>query len=101
MVVLDDDPATARAAAREPLRFLATVPGYAAAFRRMGFTDTDIRDLSDGLVDAAFAWGDADRVVARLREQEAAGADHVVIGALGGPGEPATAERLARDLSPR
>jgi probable F420-dependent oxidoreductase len=101
MVVLDDDPATARAAAREPLRFLATVPGYAAAFRRMGFTDTDIRDLSDGLVDAAFAWGDADRVIARLREQEAAGADHVVIGALGGPGEPATAERLARDLSPR
>ncbi len=101
MVVLDDDPATARAAAREPLRFLATVPGYAAAFRRMGFTDTDIRDLSDGLVDAAFAWGDADRVVARLREQEAEGADHVVIGALGGPGEPATAERLARDLSPR
>jgi alkanesulfonate monooxygenase SsuD/methylene tetrahydromethanopterin reductase-like flavin-dependent oxidoreductase (luciferase family) len=98
MVVLDDDPATARAAAREPLRFLATVPGYAAAFRRMGFTDTDIGELSDGLVDAAFAWGDVDRVVARLREQETAGADHVVIGALGGPGELATAERLARDL---
>ena len=36
MVVLDEDPRAARAAAREPLGFLSTVPGYAAAFSRMG-----------------------------------------------------------------
>jgi probable F420-dependent oxidoreductase len=98
MVVLDEDPAAARSAAREPLGFLSTVPGYAAAFSRMGFSDTDISELSDGLVDAAFAWGGLDRVVARLREQEAAGADHVVIGPLGGPSELETAERLAPSL---
>ena len=98
MVVLEEDAAAARAAAREPLRFLAAVPGYAAAFSRMGFTDPDVRDLSDGLVDAAFAWGGADRVVARLREQLAAGADHVVLGPLGGPGELETLERLAPSL---
>jgi probable F420-dependent oxidoreductase len=98
MVVLDEDPAAARAAAREPLSFLSTVPGYGAAFSRMGFSDADISELSDGLVDAAFAWGDVDRVVARLRAQTAAGADHVVIGPLGGPGEPETLERLAPSL---
>jgi probable F420-dependent oxidoreductase len=98
MVVLDEDPQAARAAAREPLGFLSTVPGYAAAFSRMGFGETEIREMSDGLVDAAFAWGGADRVAARVREQEAAGADHVVIGALGGPGEPETLERLAPSL---
>ena len=99
MVVLDEDAAAARAAAREPLGFLAAVPGYAAAFSRMGFTDADIRELSDGLVDATFAWGGVDRVVTRLREQEAAGADHVVIAPLGGPGEMQTVERLARAVT--
>jgi probable F420-dependent oxidoreductase len=94
LVVLDEDPQ----AAREPLGFLSTVPGYAAAFSRMGFTDTDIRGLSDGLVDAVVAWGGVDPVVARLREHEAAGADHVVIGPLGGPGELETLERLGPRL---
>lgn len=101
MVVLDEDPQAARAAAREPLGFLSTVPGYAAAFSRMGFGDTEIREMSDGLVDATFAWGGADRVVARLREHEAAGADHVVIAPLGGPGELATVQRLAEELTSR
>ncbi|MHA6617915.1 TIGR03620 family F420-dependent LLM class oxidoreductase [Pseudonocardia sp. DLS-67] len=98
LVVLDEDPGPARAAAREVLGFLATVPGYAAAFSRMGFADADIRDLSDGLVDATVAWGGVERVVARLREQEAAGAGHVVVAPLGGPGELETVERLARAL---
>jgi probable F420-dependent oxidoreductase len=99
MVVLDDDPEAARAAARGPLGFLCTVPGYAAAFSRMGFGDTEIREMSDGLVDAAFAWGGVERVVARLHEQAAAGADHVVIAPLGGPGELETLKRLAQEVS--
>jgi probable F420-dependent oxidoreductase len=101
MVVLDDDPQSARAAAREPLGFLSTVGGYAAAFSRMGFDDRDIRELSDRLVDAVFAWGDVDPVVARLREQTAAGADHLVIAPVqtaGGLGELEIAERLAPSL---
>jgi probable F420-dependent oxidoreductase len=98
IVVLDEDPQAARAAAREILGFLSKVPGYAAAFSRMGFGEAEIREMSDGLVDAAFAWGGVDRVVARVREQEAAGADHVVIGPLGGPGELETLERLTPNL---
>jgi probable F420-dependent oxidoreductase len=101
LVVLDEDPQAARAAAREPLGFLSTVGGYAAAFSRMGFSDTEIREMSDGLVDAVFAWGGVDRVVARLREQEAAGADHLVVAPLStavGPSELEIAERLAANL---
>jgi probable F420-dependent oxidoreductase len=100
MVVLDGDAASARAAARGTLGFLSRVPGYAAAFSRMGFTDGDVRELSDGLVDASFAWGGVDQVVGRLREQEAAGADHVVVAPLGGPGELETLERLGPHLMP-
>jgi probable F420-dependent oxidoreductase len=101
MVVLDENPQAARAAARQPLGFLSTVGGYRSAFSRMGFGDDDIREMSDGLVDAVFALGGVERVVARLREQEAAGADHVVIAPVvtpAGPGELETAERLAPTL---
>ncbi|GAA3098116.1 LLM class F420-dependent oxidoreductase [Pseudonocardia yunnanensis] len=101
MVVLDDDPQSARTAAREPLGFLSTVGGYASAFSRMGFDDRDIHELSDRLVDDVVAWGDVDPVVARLGEQTAAGADHVVIGSVvtaGGLDELEIAERLAPSL---
>lgn len=101
MVVLDEDPDVARAAAREPLGFLAGVAGYAAAFRRMGFGEQEIRELSAELVDAVVAWGGAERVAGRLREQETAGADHIVVAPLptpGGPDEFAVAQRLAAHL---
>jgi probable F420-dependent oxidoreductase len=102
-VVLDDDPQAARAAVREPLGFLSTVGGYATAFSRMGFDDREIHGSSDRLVDAVSAWGDPDTVVARLRAQEAAGADHVVVSPIasaGGPDGFAVAQRLAPALSP-
>ncbi|QKV79632.1 TIGR03620 family F420-dependent LLM class oxidoreductase [Amycolatopsis sp. Hca4] len=69
------------------LGFLAGMPGYAANFRRMGFTDADIADRSDRLVDGLTVWGDLDGVVARLREYRAAGADQVVVPLDGVPRE--------------
>lgn len=69
------------------LKFLAGMPGYAANFRRMGFTDADIADLSDRLVDGLTVWGDFDTVAARLREYRAAGADQVVVPLDGLPRE--------------
>ena len=81
-VVLDSDAERARAAVRRPLAFLATVTGYRAAFRRMGFTDTDVDECSDRLVDAVSAWGDVDAVAARIAALRAAGADHVVVTVL-------------------
>ncbi|WP_232667676.1 TIGR03620 family F420-dependent LLM class oxidoreductase [Pseudonocardia sp. TRM90224] len=101
MVTVVADPQAARSAAREILGFLSQVRGYAAAFSRMGFSDAEIAEVSDGLVDAAVAWGGIDQVVARLREQVAAGADHVVVAPLGvegGPSEVETTGLLAAHL---
>lgn len=79
-VVPETDPGRAREAVRGgSLRFLSTVPGYAANFRRMGFGDDDIAELSDRLVDALTVWGDLDTIVRRIAEYRAAGADQVVV----------------------
>jgi probable F420-dependent oxidoreductase len=88
-VVAGTDVAAVRESVRGAgsLKFLAGMPGYAANFRRMGFTDADIADLSDRLVDGLTVWGDFDGVVARLREYRAAGADQVVVPLDGLPRE--------------
>lgn len=79
MTVLDTDAERARGLARQPLSFFRTNPGYAANFRRMGFTDEDVQQLSDRLVDALIPWGDADAIAKRAAEHHAAGADHVAV----------------------
>ncbi len=79
MIVLATDPARAREAARRPLKFLSGVRGYEASFARMGFTSTDISQLSDHLVDELVTWGDTEAIGARVREHQAAGADQVAL----------------------
>jgi probable F420-dependent oxidoreductase len=100
MLVLDADPARARETARRPLRFLAGLPGYAASFARMGFTDQEIAEVSDRMVDELVFWGDAGAIGARIGEQLRAGADHVVLHVLGEDGQPGPAE-AARRLADR
>ncbi|MCZ4520714.1 TIGR03620 family F420-dependent LLM class oxidoreductase [Rhodococcus ruber] len=82
-VVVDSDPDRARAAAREPLSFLATVPGYRQNFLRMGFTEADVDELSDRLVDGLVVWGSIDDIAESVAAHHAAGADHVVLAPLG------------------
>ena len=79
-VVLEADPSTARAVARQALDFYLSKRGYATNLRRLGFTDDDLADGgSDRMVDATVAWGDPDTVLARITEHHQAGADHVAI----------------------
>jgi probable F420-dependent oxidoreductase len=79
-VILETDPAAARAIAREALSIYMGLPNYLNNFRRMGFDDADLADGgSDRLMDAVFAWGTTDQVVARLHEHLEAGADHVAV----------------------
>ena len=85
-VVVESDPDRARAAARQPLSFLATVPGYRQNFLRMGFTDADVYQLSDRLVDALVVWGSVGDIADRVTAHHEAGADHVVLAPLGAPG---------------
>ncbi|MBB5954503.1 putative F420-dependent oxidoreductase [Saccharothrix tamanrassetensis] len=83
-VVLEEDPAKARAVGRENLRHYLALENYAKNWLRNGFTEDDLRDGgSDRLVDALVAWGSVDRVARRLREHHEAGADHVSVQLLG------------------
>jgi probable F420-dependent oxidoreductase len=100
LVALQADAAHAREAARGPLRFLSGVPGYRASFTRMGFTASDIDDLSDELVDRLVAWGSTDTITARVNEYRQAGADHVALTVLDNDHQPEidSARQLARGL---
>jgi len=79
IVVLDEDPQSARATARGPLGFLGTLPAYQASFRRMGFSPDEITRLGDRLVDALTPWGSAETLANQIRTQQQAGADHVAL----------------------
>ncbi|MFE7314658.1 LLM class F420-dependent oxidoreductase [Streptomyces sp. NPDC057555] len=80
-VLLETDPAAARALAREHYtRFYLELPNYVGNLRRFGFEDEDFTGGgSDRLVDAIVAWGDADAIRTRVREHLDAGADHVSV----------------------
>lgn len=100
MIVWGTDATQAREIARAPLRFLSGIGGYRANFARMGFTETDIADLSDRLVDELVTWGGADTITARVREHLQAGADQVALTILNRSGQPSSIE-IARQLAGR
>jgi probable F420-dependent oxidoreductase len=79
IVVVDADPERARAAGRGPLGFLGQVPAYQANFRRIGFSDDEITQLADRLVDALVPWGDAGSIATGISAHLQAGADHVAV----------------------
>lgn len=78
-VVLESDPATARALVRGAIGRYAQLPNYANNWKRSGYTDDDVESLSDALVDGLFAWGGTDEIAARVKTHHDAGADHVCI----------------------
>jgi probable F420-dependent oxidoreductase len=82
-VVLESDPAKARAIAREFVGHYARLPNYANSWRREGFTDEQVETLDDALIDALIAWGDVEAISRRLDEHFAAGADHVCVQVIG------------------
>ncbi|MFE0804840.1 LLM class F420-dependent oxidoreductase [Streptomyces sp. NPDC058812] len=79
-VVLDSDPARARATARAYLAMYLELPNYTKNFLNLGFTDADVAGGgSDRLIDAVFAWGDEATIRARIDAFHDAGADHVAL----------------------
>ncbi len=96
MVVLDTDPAAARALARKNMALYLRLPNYTNNLLRLGFEQSDIDGgpgggPSDRLVDAIVAWGTPEQITARVREHFDAGADHVGVQVLAG-GADATAD---------
>lgn len=81
--VLDSDPTSARELARRHTGSYLRLPNYTNNLRRYGFTDDDFADGgSDRLVDTIVVWGDADTLLARVKEHRDAGADHVCVQVL-------------------
>jgi probable F420-dependent oxidoreductase len=86
-VVLETDPAKARATARKFLEIYLNLPNYTNNFLRLGFSADDIANGgSNRLIDSIVAWGDLDSIRQRIRAHLDAGADHVSIQAL--PSDP-------------
>jgi probable F420-dependent oxidoreductase len=83
MVAPVTDREAARRAVAETLDFLTKVGGYRRNLLRQGFSESDIDDVSDRLLDGITAWGDLDTIAARVAEYRAAGADQVVLRILG------------------
>jgi len=62
-------------------RWLRSIsPNYRNNWLRSGFTEDDLGNGgSDKFIDATFAWGNVDRIKARIQEHFDAGADHICI----------------------
>ncbi len=85
-VVLESDPAKARALATEALTHYRTMPNYVNNWKRLGFSDDDCAQVSDQLLDGLFGHGSAADVAARVKAHHDLGADHVCIQAITGAG---------------
>ena len=84
-VVLTTNAGEARRIGRQSVGFYLDLRNYVNNWRRLGFTENDVRKPgSDKLIDAVVAYGTPDAIVARLTEHLNAGADHVAIQVLGG-----------------
>jgi probable F420-dependent oxidoreductase len=81
-VVLESDPERARSIARQALTHYTALPNYVRNWKRLGYTDDDVAQVSDRLVDGLVAWGDVDAIAARVAAHRAAGADHICVQVL-------------------
>lgn len=81
-VVMEADATRAREIARAYMKTYTRLPNYANNLKRFGFTDEEIVDQTDRLVDAIVGWGTTEHVVACIKEHFDAGADHVCVQVL-------------------
>jgi len=82
MVILNEDPASARAIARKHMKVYLDLPNYANNLMRLGYSEEDIKQAADNVVDAVVAWGSLEDVLARVTAHHDAGADHVCVQVL-------------------
>ena len=98
-VVLESDPEKARAVARKAVEHYCRLPNYTNNWLRLGMKQEDIDSVSDRLVDALFAWGDAGAIKARVDEHLAVGANHVCIQVVTAEGGIQAAMPVFRELA--
>ncbi|HEV7978607.1 TIGR03620 family F420-dependent LLM class oxidoreductase [Amycolatopsis sp.] len=78
-VVADSDRDRAKATAREKVSDMLGRPSYAAAIARLGYSDQELAEVDDRLVNAIVGLGAPAAIAAKVREHLVAGADHVTL----------------------
>ncbi len=81
-VVCDEDVARARETARTYVAFYTGADNYRRNLLRLGWTDAEIEQGGDELIDALVAHGSDEAIASRVQAHFDAGADHVCIQAL-------------------
>lgn len=82
-VALSPDPTMSWSLARDHVaHYVGTAPYHRRNLARLGYQDADLDGPSDRLVHDLVAIGDLDAVASRIREQLAAGANHVCLQVL-------------------
>jgi probable F420-dependent oxidoreductase len=81
-VVFETDPVKAREIARTHMTTYTRLPNYTNNLKRFGFTEEEITQQEDRLVDAIVAWGSTDAIVSRIKAHLDAGANHVCVQVL-------------------
>jgi probable F420-dependent oxidoreductase len=99
LAVLETDADRARAIARDTISFFPRIPGYAASLKRQGFSESDLAELPDHMVDSLAAWGSPADIKVKLTEHLDAGADHVAVNVITGVTGPQPVEQW-RALAP-
>ena len=87
-VVLGSDRARVQEICRQTIEHYRGYPNYVNNWRRLGFTNEDIANGSDGLIGALFASGEPDRIAERVNAHRAAGANHVCLQVITGAPRP-------------
>jgi len=94
MVMLETDPARARAGARAALAHYLRLDNYVNNWHRLGFGNDLANGGSERFIDAIVAWGDETAIRTRIQQHWDAGADHVCIQAIPPDGGRRVDERL-------
>ena len=100
-VILESVASKARDVARATASIYVGLPNYRNNWMRLGFTETEIDQLSDRFIDRLFAWGTLEQIRTRIDMHFAAGADHVCIQPLNPNGKHGDPDwRLLEALAP-
>jgi probable F420-dependent oxidoreductase len=81
-VILTEDADEARSIGKDWLGAYLALPNYANNLLRSGFSEDEVAQVSDRLLNAIIAWGDEAAILRRVAEHHAAGADHVCVQVL-------------------
>jgi probable F420-dependent oxidoreductase len=100
-VILESDPATARAAGRKQLGLYLVLENYQKNWASLGFDESDWAGSgSDRLIDAMFAWGPEEAIRERIRQHLDAGADQVCVQPVAPTGDHAQDMAVLEALAP-